>query len=86
MASRSLKGILRQRGGGVGEVGGGGGGGGGGGRYKTTYKECQWGDLKEQPELGLGGWGCHIGEDTLLLHNDLHSSTAPQPSTLPIAS
>lgn len=36
-------------------------------------QQRQWGDLKQQPELGLGGGGCDIGEDTLLLHDDLQA-------------
>ena len=52
--------------------------------WKTgPHQERQRGDLKEDPELGLGGWGDDIGEHSLLLDNDLehiwdHASGVPQ--------
>ena len=44
-------------------------------RQQKAYQQSQRGNLEQQPELGLCGWGGHIGEHSLLFHNDLQQAT-----------
>lgn len=48
-----------------------------------AYQEGKWGDLEEDPQLGLGGGAGHVGEHTTLLDQDLvhvghHAAGVPQ--------
>ncbi len=43
--------------------------------WMEAYQQSQGGNLKQQPQLGLCGGRCHIGEHTLLLYNDLQPAT-----------